>query len=153
MPGCHLKEYTFCASFSHVQKYLISITHEHCRLMVFVAIPTAVALSQCTGIFGCGWPRSSRVVLKIIPSWQFRNSAPSSASAADATTNCNIEYSVWKAPFNLMGSPFLGNEPMKKWPHALLRALGLLKYDASEWMFITMSDARNLTTAFGCVAM
>jgi hypothetical protein len=94
MPGCHSKEYTFCASFSHVQKYLISIARDRCRLMVLVAIPTAVALSQCTGIFGCGWPRSSRVVLKIIPSWQFRNSAPSSASTADATTNLHIKHSV-----------------------------------------------------------
>jgi hypothetical protein len=55
--------------------------------MMVVAIPTAVALSQCTGIFGCVWPRSARVVLKTNPSWQFRNSAQSSASAADATTN------------------------------------------------------------------
>jgi hypothetical protein len=94
MPGCHLKVYTFCASFSHVQNYLISIAHDRCRLMVLFAILTAVALSQCTGIFGCGWPRSSRVALKIIPSWQLRNSAPSSASAADATTNRNIEHSV-----------------------------------------------------------
>jgi len=54
MPGCHLKEYTFCASFLHVQKYLISIAHDHCCLMVLVAILAAVALSQCTGIFGCG---------------------------------------------------------------------------------------------------
>ncbi len=89
---------------------------------------------------------------KIIPSWQLRNRAPSSAYAADATTNRNIEHSVWKAPFNLMGSPSFGNDPKKKWPHALLRALGLLKYDASEWMLSTMSDAQNRTTAFGCVA-
>jgi hypothetical protein len=72
MPGCHLKEYTFCESFSHVQKYLISIARDRCRLMVLLAIPMAVALSQYTGIFGCGWPRSSRVALKIIPSWQFK---------------------------------------------------------------------------------
>jgi len=94
MLECHLKEYKFCASFSHVQKYLISIARDRCRLMVLFAIPTAVALSQCAGIFGCGWPRSSRVALKIILSWQLRNSAPSSASAADATTNLNIEHSV-----------------------------------------------------------
>jgi hypothetical protein len=51
-----------------------------------------------------------------------------------------------------MGSPSFGNELMKKWPHALLFASGLLKYDASEWMFITMPDTQNRTTAFGYVA-
>ena len=101
--------------------------------MVLFAIPMAVALSQCAGIFGCGWPRSSRVALKIILSWQLRNSAPSSASAADATTNLNIEHSIWKAPFNLMGSPSFGSVPMKKWPDALLCAFGSLRYDTSKW--------------------
>jgi hypothetical protein len=51
-----------------------------------------------------------------------------------------------------MGFPSIGTSPMKKWPHALLRAFGSLKYEASEWMFIIISDARNRTTAFGCVA-
>jgi hypothetical protein len=51
-----------------------------------------------------------------------------------------------------MGVPSIGNVPMKKCPHALLRAFGSLKYDASEWIFNTMSDARNLTTASGCDA-
>jgi hypothetical protein len=54
----------------------------------------AVGLSQCTGIFGWGCPRSSRVALKIIPSWQFINNAPSSASAADTTTIAKIEHNV-----------------------------------------------------------
>jgi len=120
--------------------------------MVLFAMPTAVALSQCTGIFGWGCPRSSRVVLKIIPSWQFRNKAPNLASAADATTNRSIAHNVWNAPFSLMGFPSIGNAPMKKFPHALLRAFGSLKYDALEWMFNTISDARNLTTASGCDA-
>ena len=96
MPGCHLKENTFCVSFSHVQKYLISIARDLCHLMVLFGIPTAVALSQCTGIFGCLWPRSSRVALKIIPSWQFRNSAPSSASAADSTKNLKISNKAYE---------------------------------------------------------
>jgi hypothetical protein len=54
--------------------------------------------------------------------------------------------------FNLMGLQSFGNESIKKWPNALLRASGLRKYDASKWMFITMSGAQNRTTAFGCVA-
>ena len=108
-----LKEYTFCASFSHVQKYRIFIAHNLWRLTVLFAMPTAVGLSQCAGIFGCLCPRSSRVSLKIIHSWQFRNSAPSSALAADGTTNCGIEHNVWNTLFSLMGFPSIGNKPMK----------------------------------------
>jgi hypothetical protein len=55
-------------------------------------------------------------------------------------------------PLSFMGFPSIGNSPMKKWPHSLLRAFGLLKYEASEWMFMTMSDARNHTVAFECDA-
>jgi hypothetical protein len=51
-----------------------------------------------------------------------------------------------------MGFPLIGKDPMKKWPHALLQAFGLLKYDASEWMLITMFDARNCTIASWCIA-
>jgi hypothetical protein len=87
LAGVPLKRITSCASFSLVQKYLISIARERCRLMVLLEIPTAVALSQWTGVLDCGWPRSSSVSRKIIPSWQFKNNAPNSASAAEATTN------------------------------------------------------------------
>ena len=55
-------------------------------------------------------------------------------------------------PLILIGFPTIGKDPMKKWPHALLHACGLLKYDTSEWMFITISDAQNRTIALGCVA-
>ena len=151
-PGVPFKRIHLLGSFSQVQKYFISIARDRCLLMVLFAMPTAVALSQCTGILGWGCPRSSRVVQKIIPSWQLRNNAPNSASAADATTNRSIAHNVWNAPFSLMGLPSVGNAPMKKCPHALLRAFGSLRYDASEWMFNTISDARNLTTASGCDA-
>ena len=130
----------------------ISIARDLWRLMVLFAMPTAVALSQCIGILGWGCSRFFRVVLNIIPSWQFINNALSSASAADATTHLKIEHNVWNAPFSLIGLQSLGTDPMKKWPHARLRAFGSLKYDASEWMFNTISDARNLTTASGCNA-
>ncbi len=99
-----------------------------------------------------GCSRSSRVVQKNIPSWKFRNNAPNSASATDATTNRSIAHNVWNAPFSLMGLPSICNAPMKKFPHALLQAFGSLRYDASKWMFNTISDAWNLTTASGCDA-
>jgi hypothetical protein len=39
----------------------------------------------------------------IVVCLQFRKRAPSLASAAEATTNCNMAHRVKKAPFNLMG--------------------------------------------------
>ncbi len=111
-----------------------------------------MALSQWIGVFGCGWPNSSRVNRKIMPSLQFKKRAPSSASTAEATTKQRMAHKVKNAPFNLMGSPSLGVQPIKKWPHALLRASDSDKYDASECMFIIMSDAWNRIVAFGYVA-
>jgi len=74
MPGCHSKEYTFCASFSHVQKYLISIALERCRLMVFVAIPTAVLSAYATGtnfrsVKICGGVSALRIVIALSACW------------------------------------------------------------------------------------
>jgi hypothetical protein len=89
---------------------------------------------------------------KIIPSWQLRNNATNLALAANATTNHKIKRSVWKTPLSLMGFPSIGKDPIKKRLHALLRAFGLLKYNASEWMFITMFDAQSCTVVLGCVA-
>ena len=68
----------------------ISIARDRCFLTVSLAIPTAVLLSQCTGVGGCSCPSSSRISQIVLPSWQFTKRAPSSASAADATTNFNI---------------------------------------------------------------
>ena len=56
------------------------------------------------------------------------------------------------APLSSIGSPSIGIEPMKKCPQVRLRACGSDRYDASEWMFITMSDAWNLTFASECDA-
>jgi hypothetical protein len=114
--------YASCATLSHIQKYRISIDRERWRLMVLFAMPTAMALSQWIGVLGCGCPNSSSVMQKIIPSLQFKKRAPSSASAADATTKRRIAHNVKNAPFRRMGSPSLGDHPMKKWPQARLRA-------------------------------
>ncbi len=143
---------SFCATLSPTQKYLISIERDCWRLIVLFAMPTVVALSQCTGVRGWGWPSSSRVSQKIIPSLQLRNRAPSSALAADATTKQSMVHSVKNGPLNLMGSPSFGSHPKKKWPHARLWEFVSERYDASECMFNTMSDAQNHTVASGCVA-
>ena len=58
---------------------------------MLLAILTAVALSQWTGVLGYVFPRSFRVCQKIIPVWHLWKSAPSSASAAEATTNLIME--------------------------------------------------------------
>ncbi len=81
-----------------------------------------------------------------------RNNAPILALVADATTNHKIEHSLWKALLSLMGLLLIGKDPMKKWPHALLQAFGLLKYDAFEWIFITMFNAQNCTITSWCTA-
>jgi hypothetical protein len=57
-----------------------------------------------------------------------------------------------ESPLSLMGFPSIGKDPMKKWPHALLGAFNLLKYDPYEWMFITMFDIQNRTIASWCIA-
>jgi hypothetical protein len=110
-------------------------------------MPTAVELSQCTGVGGWGYPIFFSVRRKIVACLQLRNNAPSSASAADATTNRKIAHKVKNALFNLMG--FVGSafHPMKKCPHALLWALASDKYDASECIFYIMSDAWKRTVA------
>jgi hypothetical protein len=63
---------------------------------------------------------------------QFKNNAPSSASAADATKNHNIAHQVKNAPFNSIGCVRLDFHPMKKCAHAWLCAFALDKYDALE---------------------
>ncbi len=83
---------------------------------------------------------------------QLRNNAPSSASAADTTTNLKIAHNVKNAPFNLMGFVGLAFHPMKKCPHALLWALASDKYDASELIFSIISDVWKRTVASECVA-
>jgi hypothetical protein len=97
-------------SFPHLHRlgFQPAIPNLGIPLTVLFAIPTAVALSQWIGVFGWGWPNSSRVNRKIMPSLQFKKRAPSSASAAEATTKRRMAHNVKNAPFNLMGSPSLG---------------------------------------------
>ena len=76
----------------------------------------------------------------IFACFALRNSAPSSASAAEAATNFKMVHSTCIAPLILMGFPSRGREPRKNIPAALLFASAALRYDASEWTFNTMSD-------------
>ena len=61
-----------------------------CFFTVSFAMPNAVRLSHFIGVGGCACPNYSRMVLSIIPFFVLRNKAPSSVSAAEATTNLRI---------------------------------------------------------------
>ncbi len=87
-----------------------------------------------------------------MPSLQLKKRAPSSASVAEATTKRRIAHSVKNAPFNFMGSPLLGVQPMKKFPHAWLRVSDLDRYNAFKWMFNIMLEALNHIVPSGYVA-
>ena len=67
---------------------------DRCLLTVLFAMPAAVALSQCMGVGGCGWPSSLSVSLVIFAYFISNNIAPNTASAADAETNLRIVQSV-----------------------------------------------------------
>jgi hypothetical protein len=126
---------------SATQKKRISIERDLCRLTVLFVMPTVVELSQCTGVGGWGCPISSSVSQNIVTCLQFRKRAPSLASAAEVTTNCNVAHRVKKAPFNLMGLVGSARQPMKKCPQALPWAFASERYHASEWMLRIMLDA------------
>ncbi len=65
-------------------------------------------------------------------SLQFKKRSLSSASAEEATTKRRNAHSVKNLAFNFMRLPLLGVQPMKKCPHAWLRASDLDRYDASK---------------------
>ena len=132
-------------------KNLISVDRDRCCLTVLFAMLTAVALSQWMGVLGWGWPMLAKVCRKIIAAWQLWNNALSSASAADATTNCMTIVLMWKAPYKTMGSLSLGINPMKKCLHGRLRAPGAERYNALECMFIIISDVWNLPLLSCCL--
>jgi hypothetical protein len=74
-------------------------------------MPTIVELLQLPIVGSCGWPISSRVSQNIVACLQFKNNAPSSASAANATTNRNIAHKDEKNPIQFdwlcgIGFPF-----------------------------------------------
>ncbi len=103
----------------------------------------------------CFWLRVAQLfesLQKFMPSLQLRNRAPSLASAAEATMKQRMAHKVKNASLSLMGSPSFAFRPMKKCPHALLRASASDKYDASEWTFMIMSDVRYQIDALWFVA-
>ncbi len=99
-----------------------------------------------------GGPTLLVSIQNIMPSLQFRNRAPSSASAAEAMMKQRMAHKVKKAPLSLMGLPSFAFQPMKKCPHALLCAPVSDKYDASKCTSMIMSDAQYQTVGLGFAA-
>ena len=86
-------------------------------------------------------------------SWVLMKSAPNSASAADAATSFSMIHVMAMLPLSLIFSPLRGMLPRKKYPPALLLRRDEVRYDASEWILSTISDALNCMIVFGLVCI
>ena len=92
-----------------------------------LAIPADFMLSQCIGVGGCVWSILRRVNIIILPYLKLMNSAPSLASAADATNFFNILNITNSDPFNFIGRFVTDFMPKKNTPAKRLHAC------VSEW--------------------
>ena len=111
--------------------------------IVLFTIPTAVVLSTWIGVGGWEWPSSWSIKGMICDSRVLMKSAPNSASAADAATSFSMVHVMAMLPLSLIFYPWHGMLPRKKYPPALLLPRDAVRYDASEWMLSTISDAMN----------
>ena len=96
--------------------------------MLLLMYPSAVVLSSCTGVGGCGWPISHSVTRIGTASLALMKAADTSASTAEVTTDEMIFAMLRTAP--LLGGTGMSLESTK-WPPALLRAFDSVRYDAS----------------------
>ena len=109
--------------------------------IVLFTIPTTVVLSIFIGVAGWGCPSSAKESRIIFASFAFRNNDPSSPSAADDATGSSVVHNACVGLFKVMVCPFTGIDPKKNIPPTLLRALGAVKYGASECICRIISDA------------
>ena len=77
----------------------------------------------------------------LLDSFSFKNSAPNSASAADAATNMSIWHRVNITPLRWIGCLSCGVHPRNKCPAVWLRVSLDDNYEASECRFKIISDA------------
>ncbi len=115
--------------------------------MLLLAIHIAVLLSICIGVLGYLCPISCSVFLQGTASWALINIAPSSASAADDMTALMIWAVLSTAPLLAGSSSF---SERKKWPPALLHALGSLRCNASLCSASIILLALYVTIVSGC---
>ena len=76
---------------------------DFCCLTMLLTIPLVVELSMCIGVGGWGRYNSCSVKHIIFACLVFKNSAPSSASTADAATHFRIEQMMCIALLSLIG--------------------------------------------------
>ena len=124
-----------------------------CLFIVLFTIPTDVVLSMWIGVGGWEWPSSWIIRRMIHASWVLIKSVPNSASAADAATIFSMVHVMAMLPLSLIFFPLRGMLPRKKYPLALLLPWDSVRYDESEWMLSTISDALNWMIAFGLVCI
>jgi hypothetical protein len=93
----------------------MSIACDHFWVIVLIARPCAVELSNCIGVAGCGCPISVNVIRRMVPSFSLVNCAQISASAADDITFLMIPVCA-SAPPLLSTSGVPGLLPKKKCP-------------------------------------
>ena len=110
----------FYASWHTNQKYRISIALDLCLLIVLLTMLTAVVLSTWMGVGGCGCPSLCKIWRITLASWAFRNSAPSSASAADAATTFKMVQVIMILPLRKIGRPCFGKLSRGKYLPTLL---------------------------------
>ena len=89
----------------------------------------------------------------ILDSWVLMEITPNYASAADAAKSFSMVHVMAMLPLSLIFSPLRGMLPRKKYPPALLLPRDAVRYDASEWMLSTISDALNWMISFGFVCI
>jgi hypothetical protein len=138
----------------------MSMALERRCLTVSLTMPAAHALLVWMGVAACGCPISSSAMRRGTQSRAFWNTAPSSASVADAIKFRMMELIVWMAP--LYGGGVAvglgvadgsgGLELRKKVPPARLLALASERYEASLWMWRYMSLAVYRTVVSGWAA-
>ena len=77
----------------------------------------------------------------ILTSLQLINKARNLASVADANTKLRIPHIKYREPFSTIGWFVTDFMPRNNWPATKLHAQVSERYNASEWMFSTKSDA------------
>ena len=79
--------------------------------------------------------------------WELWNTAAVSHSADEVKTWRRVLHSMWIGILRVVG--FVVLDERKKYPLILLFAYGAILYEASEWMWRTMSFLWYLRPAFG----
>jgi hypothetical protein len=79
----------------------MSIALDRFCLIISFKMPNTVELSVRRGVGGCVWPNSVSVTLSGAPLWALRKHAPTSDSAAEATTFLMTEATLRMHPLSI----------------------------------------------------